>query len=90
MKSIRFTKHALEQCKERGTTEQEIQETINHGEREATKFGRMICRYNFAYNSTWQGKFYTIKQVAPVIKDEGEVIVVITPCTRFTFDRRTI
>jgi len=34
-----------------------------------------------AYGRTWQGKFYAIKQVAPVIKEDDREIVVITVYT---------
>lgn len=37
--------------------------------------------YNFEYNSAWQNRHYAIKQVAPVIVEEAEEIVVITVYT---------
>jgi hypothetical protein len=40
-----------------------------------------MCRYNFAFKHKWQGKHYAIKQVAPIIKDEADEIVVITVYT---------
>ena len=43
----------------------------------------MLCRYNFSHNGLWQGNHYAIKQVAPVIKEEPEEIVVITVYTFF-------
>jgi hypothetical protein len=42
--------------------------------REPAKYGREMCRYNFTFNRSWQGKHYPIKQVAPVIKDEANEI----------------
>jgi hypothetical protein len=81
MKPIRLTKHALEQCKERGATEGEVKQAIEQGTREAAKRGREICRINLSYGKMWQGKFYPIKQVAPVIKEESDEIVVITVYT---------
>jgi hypothetical protein len=42
------------------------------------RHGREMCRYNFAFNANRQGRHYTIKQVAPVIKAEASEIVVIT------------
>jgi len=81
MKPIHLTKHALEQCFERGATESEVREAVQQGSREPAKYGRKLCRYNFAYNDSWQGNFYAIKQVAPVIKEEQEEIVVITVYT---------
>lgn len=40
MKAIRFTKHALVQCRERGATEKEVREAIEQGSREPAKSGR--------------------------------------------------
>ena len=81
LKPIRFTKHSLEQCKERGATESEVKEAIQRGSREAAKRGRELCRFNFPFQNTWQGNSYAIKQVAPVIKEEDDEIVVITVYT---------
>ncbi len=81
MKSIRLTKHALEQCVERGTDKTEISEAIRVGSIEPAKQDRLLYRANFQYNKYWQGKFYRIKQVAPVVKEEAYEIVVITVYT---------
>ena len=81
MKPIRLTRHAQEQAIERGATEAEIKEAIRKGAREPAKHGRLLCRYNFPFNRTWQAKPYAIKQVAPVIKEEPREIVVITVYT---------
>jgi hypothetical protein len=81
MKPIRLTKHAQEQAAERGATEAEVKEAIRRGGREPAKQGRELCRFNFAFAKTWQGKPYAIKQVVPVIKEEHREIVVITVYT---------
>jgi hypothetical protein len=81
VKPIRLTKHAREQCVERGAAESEVVEAIRNGTREPAKNGREFCRFNFSFNKKWQDKFYAIKQVAPVIKDEANEIVVITVYT---------
>ena len=81
MKRIRLTKHAREQASERGATEAEVKVAVRKGAREAAKKGRELCRYNFAFGKSWQGKQYAIKQVAPVIKEEAQVIIVITVYT---------
>jgi len=78
MKPIRLTKHAEEQCLERGASKEEIVESIEKGIRKPAKKNREIVTYNFPFNNYWQGKFYSIKQVAPVIKEEYNEIVVIT------------
>ena len=67
MKPIRLSRHALEQCRERGARPEAFVRAVEHGSREPAKQGRELCRFNFPYDSLWQGKPYAIKQVAPVI-----------------------
>ena len=81
MKKIKLTLHAIEQCVERGTNESEVRKAIEQGAAEPAKHGRTLYRANFQFNSTWQGRFYRIKQVAAVVKEEGEELVVITVYT---------
>ena len=83
MTPVRLTKHALQQCQERGATEEEVRRAIEDGTREPARQGRFICRYNFPYERSWGGEFYAVKQVAPVIKEEPDEIVVITVYTYF-------
>lgn len=81
MKQIRLTKHAREQARERGASEAEVREAVAKGSREPAKRSRELCRYNFTFGKTWQGQAYAVKQVAPVIKEEANEIVVITVYT---------
>jgi len=81
MKPVRLTRHAREQCVERGATEAEVVKAVREGSREPAKQGRELCRYNFPYGRKWQGENYAIKQVAPVIKEEPGEIVIITVYT---------
>ena len=81
MKPVRFTRHALDQCSERGASEAEITQAIEHGTWEPARLGRVLCKFNFAYGGLWQGKPYAIKQVDPVIKEESDEIVVVTVYT---------
>jgi hypothetical protein len=81
VKPIRLTRHAREQCLERGAAESEVCEAIEKGTREIAKLGRFMCRYNFRYDRQWQGNDYPIKQVAPVIVEDRNEIVVITVYT---------
>jgi len=83
MKPIRLTRHAQEQCRERGASQEEVVLAVANGTKEPAKQGRELCRYNFSFNSTWQNNHYAIKQVAPVIKEEADEIVVITVYTFF-------
>lgn len=81
MKPIRLTAHAKEQAIERGASLYEIEISIQNGVPEEAKNARKMYRYNFQFNSNWQDTFYQIKQVAPVVKEEAEEIVVITVYT---------
>ncbi len=81
MKTIRLTAHAKDQCRERGATEPEVREAIQHGVQEPAKSGRMLYRLNFPYRALWQGRFYAIKQVVPVVAETGNEIVVVTVYT---------
>lgn len=81
MKPVRLTSHAYEQCAERGATELEVVQAVRLGTREPAKLGRDMCRYNLPFNQEWQGKTYAVKQVAPVIKEEPDEVVVITVYT---------
>lgn len=78
---IRLTAHAIEQCIDRGATEAEVTEAIERGVRESAKHGRFMSRLNFQYGAEWQGRFYAIKQVAPVAVEEENEIVVVTVYT---------
>jgi hypothetical protein len=66
---------------ERGASQKEVIESIQHGENFPAKHGRMFYRKNFQYNRKWAGKFYHIKQVTPVIKKQKDEIIVITVYT---------
>lgn len=83
MKPIRFTQHAREQCVERGANEEEVTQAILNGSRETAKNDRILCRYNFSFGQSWNGKRYQIKQVAPVIKETAKETIVITVYTFF-------
>jgi hypothetical protein len=81
MKPIRLTRHATEQCVDRGASEDEVREAIQRGVRQPAKRGRYIYRLNFQYGAEWQGKLYAIKQVAPVVAEEQNQMVVVTVYT---------
>lgn len=81
MKHIIFSEHAIKQMIERGASKEDIIQTIRAGEKLPAKHGRIAYRHNFQYNSKWGNKFYHIKQVMPIIKEEKSIIVV----TVYTF-----
>ena len=64
-----------------GLSRSEVEEAIRKRSREPATRGREMCRYNFLFNRKWQGKHYPVKQVAPIIKEESNEIVVITVYT---------
>jgi hypothetical protein len=79
-----LTGHAREQIIERGATEDEVRRAIEQGTRHRAKLGRIMCCFHFPFGQTWQGKFYAIKQVAPVIVETPSEIVVITVYTFYS------
>lgn len=78
---VRLSAHAHEQCVERGTTEVEVILAVREGEREQAKRGRWMYRYNLPFDGTWQGRRYAIKQVAAVVAEEPDELVVVTVYT---------
>lgn len=81
MKPIRLSRHAEEQRIERGASVEEVVEAVRCGISEPARNGRMLHRFNFSFAGLWQGKPYTIKQVAPIVKEEATEIVVVTVYT---------
>jgi hypothetical protein len=81
VKLIRLTEHARLQCAERGANHDEVVLAVREGTREPAKRGRELCRFNVPFNRTWQGNWYAVKQVAPVIIEQAEEIVVVTVYT---------
>ena len=77
-KPVKFSHHALEQLNYRGTSQEEIVETINHGAWENAELGRSECRKDFAYNKDWNGKHYKTKQVRPIFVEEPNAIEIVT------------
>jgi Domain of unknown function (DUF4258) len=81
VKKIHFSQHALTQCEERGAEKEEVENAIRSGTKENTRGSRYMYKMNFQFNSNWNGKYYSVKQVAPVVKENHEIIVI----TVYTF-----
>lgn len=63
---------------ERGATEEEVHATVEAGERLQAKLGRVGFRRNFAYNSTWRGRFFATKQVEAIaIEEDGWLVITV-------------
>ena len=78
MRNISFSRHALGQMRERGASEEEVEEAISKGERASAKKGRYAYRLNFQYERSWGEKWYHVKQVMPIVKEEDDGVIVIT------------
>jgi hypothetical protein len=77
-KPVRLSKHARGQLRFRGATEEEVTLAIRTGPWGVADQGRLDCRKDFPFGSSWHGKTYTTKQVRPIFVDERDAIVVVT------------
>ena len=77
-KPIVFTGHAVQRMKERGASENSVREAIRIGEREPAQRGCFLCRLNLEFKREWDGRYYGVQQVAPIVREETDKIVVIT------------
>ena len=77
-KPITLSLHAREKMLDRGASQGEVEVAIRMGNAEPVRKGRMLFRKNFAFNRQWRGKSYAVKQVAPVVAEEPDRLVVVT------------
>jgi len=77
-KPIQFSGHASEQLQFRGATEAEVAEAILTAPWHPADNGRMECRKDYAFNSVWNRRRYSTKQVRPIFVEEPNQIVVVT------------
>jgi hypothetical protein len=77
-KPIVFSGHASQQLQFRGTTEAEVAVAIQSAPWQPAENGRIECRKDFPFDSVWNGRHYTTKQVRPVFVEEPNEIVVVT------------
>jgi hypothetical protein len=82
-KPIRLSKHAQDQCKERGTHEAEITTAIASAVWIPARENKFECKYSFQYNADWGGRYYAIKEVKPIFVEEMNEIVVVTVITYY-------
>jgi len=81
VKKIIFSEHALSRMKTRGATKEEVELTINIGEKVLAEQNRLAFRKNFAFNGYWKEKFYRIKQVMLIVVEENDRCIVVTVYT---------
>lgn len=77
-KSIKFSRHALDNMFDRGASREEVEHAIRKGEWLPAQKGRIAFRKNFSHNAMWKGKFYQAKQVMPIVVEEPDRFVVVT------------
>ena len=77
-KPIRLSEHAKQQLQFRGATEQEVVQAIRTETWGPAEVGRFECRKNFTFNTEWNGKYYSTRQVRPIFVDEPDEIAVVT------------
>jgi hypothetical protein len=82
-KPIVFTRHARERCAGRGATEADAIAAIHNGKREPAQRGLWLYRLNLEYQREWDGKWYAVKQVAAIVAEEAERLVVVTVYTYY-------
>lgn len=78
MKSIRLSNHARTRAQQRGSSEQEVVETIQTAPWLDAERGRFECRRRVEFNREWNGKDYSTKEIRPIFAEEATEIVVIT------------
>ena len=66
MKQIRLSTHAKEQLHYRGIEESEVIEVMRTSSWELAKKGRFQAAKDFLFESEWNNKYYSLKQVKPI------------------------
>ncbi len=77
-KEIILSNHAKIKMGDRGVSKDEVRKAIEEGSSEPVRKGRLMYRKNLPFNAMWRGKHYSVKQVAPVVSEEDDELVVIT------------
>lgn len=85
-KPIRFSKHALTRMRERDASEDAVIEAIRFGRREPAQRGLSLFRLDVKYEREWAGRRYSLQQIAPVVAEEDDCLVVVTVFT-FYFEK---
>jgi len=67
--------------RERGAREEDAREAIRIGLREPAQRGLFLYRLNLEFRREWDGQYYAVQQVAPVVAEETHRFVVITVYT---------
>jgi hypothetical protein len=63
---------------DRGASECQVQAAIHTGNAEPARKGRIMFRKSFAFGGWWRGKHYSVRQVAPIVAEEADELVIVT------------
>jgi hypothetical protein len=55
-----------------------VRRALQIGEREPAQRGLFMYRLNLEFNREWDGRYYGVQQVAPVVAEEHDRLVVVT------------
>jgi len=77
-KPVVLTAHARERMRERGAREADVVQAIRIGQPEAAQRGLVLYRLNLEFHREWDGRYYGVQQVVPVVAEEGDRLVVVT------------
>jgi len=80
-KPVAFTAHARTRMQERGAREEDVREAIRIGQREPAQRGLVQYRLNLEFKRGWDGRYYGVQQVVPVVAEEKTRLVVVTVYT---------
>jgi len=83
LKPVVFTRHSRDRCAQRGTTEVDVTTAIRSGKKEPAQRGLWLYRLNLEYQREWVGKWYAVQQVAPVVEERADRLVVVTVYTYY-------
>ena len=67
----------------RGAREEDVREAIRIGQREPAQRGLFLYRLNVEFNREWDGRYYRVQQVAPIVAEEEGRLIVVTVYTFF-------
>ncbi|MBM4033575.1 MAG: DUF4258 domain-containing protein [Planctomycetes bacterium] len=80
-KPVRFSPHAREKMADRGASEAEVVAAIRAGNPEPARGVRTLFRKNFGFGRQWRGRHYAVKQVAPIVAETPDALMVVTVFT---------
>lgn len=63
---------------DRGASEEDVIAALRMGRREPARRGLWQYRINQEFHREWAGRYYGMRQVAPVVDEEEERYVVVT------------